>query len=694
MKIKRIYIKSFGKLQNAAFDFRENINVIYGANEAGKSTLAAFIKFMFYSLTAKIKTDNLLERERYMTFGESSIGGSVLFEYNGQEILLTREYITNARQSVSAVDNVTFAHIPELEVIEPGNIIFGVDRDTFSSTLFIRQADIKIKDSGSLGDKLQNIAGSGDEDISYKTAVEKIKNASAGLEYKTKPGKIALLQNEIMNQELMLKKAEENDAVYSSMQKTFNDNIVKIKELNGEAEGLSEKIKEISKAAQMKALRNAFEIEEKIKILQKNIGELKDTLLYEGKIYSASEIEKAKLAVLEEKRIKEQMNELEMKTESLYKTINELKGNSAEDKKQKIFPIYIVFAILTLVSAAAYFLIGKYAFAAAGAFLTATVIFAALYFRKVNKIKSGRKTEIFKAESAILQNEREYEADIALKNLLNNNYKKFADENKNILEFVANVDTEEYQKLSDTHSDLMLELEVMKKQYEALTDGIDISKYSREEIFSSEFEDAAKVQNEYEKIKNEINRYEKENSALKIMIDDFYNINQSAAQISTRLCGMREKLEYLTEYKTVYDTALECIEESKKELEKIISPKINQSASEYIKIISGGKYSRLSFDNKFNTELSEERDFLPADYISLGGRDGAYIAMRLAMIDVLYEKVPVFFDDSFCNIDRARLQNIKKVLERENECGNQIFIFTCHERERDLFGKYNVVHIA
>ena len=48
MKIKNIHIDNFGKFENFNINFKDDIQIIYGENEAGKSTLMDFIKLMFY----------------------------------------------------------------------------------------------------------------------------------------------------------------------------------------------------------------------------------------------------------------------------------------------------------------------------------------------------------------------------------------------------------------------------------------------------------------------------------------------------------------------------------------------------------------------------------------------------------------------------------------------------------------------
>ena len=50
MQIKNIKVNNFGKLTNKEIEFESGINIIYGENESGKSTLLDFIVSMFYGI--------------------------------------------------------------------------------------------------------------------------------------------------------------------------------------------------------------------------------------------------------------------------------------------------------------------------------------------------------------------------------------------------------------------------------------------------------------------------------------------------------------------------------------------------------------------------------------------------------------------------------------------------------------------
>ena len=50
MRILNLHISGFGKLQNQDFSFSPGLNVVYGHNEAGKSTLHTFIRGMLFGI--------------------------------------------------------------------------------------------------------------------------------------------------------------------------------------------------------------------------------------------------------------------------------------------------------------------------------------------------------------------------------------------------------------------------------------------------------------------------------------------------------------------------------------------------------------------------------------------------------------------------------------------------------------------
>jgi len=169
MKINKIYIASFGGLKNFTLELNDGLNVIYGNNEDGKSTVAAFIKAMFYGTGRSTK--NLAEstRQKYTPWDGSAMAGRIFFESNGKKYCLEKEF----RKSDST-DRITLTDLDSGKAIDVGDNVgqqfFGLSAAAFERSLFIGNGDF-IKDDSAAGEingKLSNIALCGNEDVSYK----------------------------------------------------------------------------------------------------------------------------------------------------------------------------------------------------------------------------------------------------------------------------------------------------------------------------------------------------------------------------------------------------------------------------------------------------------------------------------------------------------------------------------------------
>ena len=95
MYISKIRIYGFGRLKNLEMDFSKDINIIYGPNESGKSTILAFIKACLYGLSSR---GNLSERTKYAPWDNpQSFGGEIFLS---MRIENTDTYALLANQSV------------------------------------------------------------------------------------------------------------------------------------------------------------------------------------------------------------------------------------------------------------------------------------------------------------------------------------------------------------------------------------------------------------------------------------------------------------------------------------------------------------------------------------------------------------------------------------------------------------------
>ena len=90
MIIEKINIKSFGMLTDMTLEFSPTINVIEGQNEAGKSTIAAFIKYMLYGFEGGAEGEELSERSKRLNWATRKAEGSMTVRVKGKQYLITR----------------------------------------------------------------------------------------------------------------------------------------------------------------------------------------------------------------------------------------------------------------------------------------------------------------------------------------------------------------------------------------------------------------------------------------------------------------------------------------------------------------------------------------------------------------------------------------------------------------------------
>lgn len=99
MIIKEAKIRKFGKLENAQYQFSPQINVIYGPNESGKSTLMQFLKAMLFGLEKTRVRKTLDTYNKYEPWDTPAyFYGSMIFETGNQEFLLERNFYHKERR--------------------------------------------------------------------------------------------------------------------------------------------------------------------------------------------------------------------------------------------------------------------------------------------------------------------------------------------------------------------------------------------------------------------------------------------------------------------------------------------------------------------------------------------------------------------------------------------------------------------
>lgn len=180
MKIKKLQINNFGKLKNKEINLESGINVIYGENESGKSTLLDFIISMFYGINKNKNGKEISNYDKYIPWEDGEFSGKINYTLdNEEEFEVYRNFTKKNPQVFDKYGNDISKEFARDK--SDGNMFFyeqtKVDEELFSLSMVMHQQETRLdnKSRSTLIQRLSNIMLTGEDDISYKEVLRKAK---------------------------------------------------------------------------------------------------------------------------------------------------------------------------------------------------------------------------------------------------------------------------------------------------------------------------------------------------------------------------------------------------------------------------------------------------------------------------------------------------------------------------------------
>lgn len=635
MKIKKIKINSYGKLQNKEINFDEKINIIYGENESGKSTLLKFILNLFYGTSKNKKGKEISDYEQYKPWNTDEFSGKMEYVLDtGDNFEIYREF----GKKNPKIFNDKLEDISKQFNIDKnkGNQFFyeqtKIDEELFLATSAILQEEVRLEKSmqNNLIQKITNIVGTGSDNVSYKRAIDRLNRRQLeeiGNE-RTREKPINLIEQEI--KKLISKK----------------DEIKQYENLKFEINSEKEKTK-----------NNILENKIKYEIIKK-INEIKINEKIENEKINIKE--KIKNENLEKiSKLKNQINEIKNQENKKVKN-NQLKENKLNKK------INILFIILIIINFIWYFLINKNIenkILKNSFIITLPVFLIISHFYKKNKIKNNKNDN----QNEIIKNS-ENEIEILEKNI--NEIKKEIEKNK-----------------IEINSEINFEKEKIKNNYFQK-----INNYELNNLLNNNSE------NELEKINEKINEEELKMHKINFdekEIEEKYN---ELVNVEEKLAVAEEQYNELKMLNNSMNLVKEILTNSYEKMQNSVSPMLTAELSRNISEITSGKYNKVSFNDEQGMIVEiENGNYISAERLSSGTVDQLYLSLRLAILDSMSEeKIPIILDEAFSHFDDKRLENILQYIN--NKFGDrQLIIFTCNRREEQALNnlkiKYNLINL-
>jgi len=175
MRLISCYIEGFGKLRGETYDFKEGVTSIFKKNGFGKTTLAAFIKAMFYGMEGYTKNSTkFCERKHFCPFGGGKFGGNLTFLWNGKTYRIERYFGEMKGETLKVYCG---GDLTEELGDEIGKTVFGVDEEAFLRTAFIGSKEIEIQSTSSINAKLSHFLQGVDEEFDLEQAANALEKA-------------------------------------------------------------------------------------------------------------------------------------------------------------------------------------------------------------------------------------------------------------------------------------------------------------------------------------------------------------------------------------------------------------------------------------------------------------------------------------------------------------------------------------
>ena len=179
MKINKLKINGFGEIENKEINLENKINIIYGKNESGKSTIFNFIVSMLYGCSKLKKGKNISNFEKYKPWNTEEFSGKIKYELDNNK---KYEIIRKFKSKNPIIYNENSEDISKQfnnDKTKGINYFYeqtGIDEDLFISTTAVAQEEIKLEKNNEnlIIQKITNIASTGEDNTSYKNAINKL----------------------------------------------------------------------------------------------------------------------------------------------------------------------------------------------------------------------------------------------------------------------------------------------------------------------------------------------------------------------------------------------------------------------------------------------------------------------------------------------------------------------------------------
>ncbi len=622
MKFIDLHIKGFGKFHDLTVQFSEGLNVVYGHNEAGKSTLHSFIRAMLYGITKKPGVARLDDMYRRYEPWDSpkSFGGELRFSYRRKKYLLKRVFY-HENKSISIYNETD-----QSMVVDPEDflreVLSGISENAYCNTVSIGQlkSGMGKEMAKELRSYIENVRTTGDAGLNSEKAVAILREKKISLENQIAPEaarSYAALMAEIKELE-----REVADPAYENRLQEFTDlqNVAQetLKAQNERRDAL------LKRTAEASARLNSTGFSEEAQIIS-----LEDMADYEYARYQK--------ALAERKSV-----------------------------LRRAAPIACPLAgVVSLV----------FCLAAAGPVVPALggvpairALSQSLGFEAMSAMPgmpAALPAVVFAFLSLVLFS-------CGFINMAENGRaaREFRQSEENLEEIL-----ERHLGARKINEESMQELRKQLQEFRSVCLGLEKDRKDLE-LLEETSKELTEEEKQYDK---EVGRQKELEAMLEGKLLRLSEAKMRAEDLEKTLV----ENERLAQEADAVSLAIETITGLSTNLKDRFGYYLNKQAASMMKGVTNGAYKSLWIDDQLHIYLIRGRKRVPLETASSGTVDQVNLALRLSasrfLQDRAKEYLPLIFDDSFAMYDDSRLRAALVFIQEQYP--EQILLFTCHQRE-------------
>lgn len=703
MKLIQCTVRGFGNLREKTFVFHDGLHAFCHENGWGKTTLSVFLKAMLYGLSTTRSTDlSENERRRFLPWDKLPCGGTLIYEAGGRRYRVERTFsqkTTGADDTCVVYDEQTGAVRPQERPL--GETLFGIDADAFERTVFLSERNLSGRCANpTVKAKLADLVGTDADLGDFDTVLRSLDDRRRELYINRKGSTAEINRLDEQIKDLSVRVAELDREITVSMASEHDE--VHQKEREGALRALYEALRQESDGLRRPEDGRLFEeqyhaaqsdeaaADERHRATRAAFGE---------HVPSEAEVLKARQAYMRY-RADEQAAQGQGEQEALARFFRRPTDAEELDRMSRTLHTAApspVLAILCILLAIVCFPLG---FTVHSLFFIGTVLgcLGALYLW--TRIRGYKKEQTIAREfldqyptatsepraafgeicsnfaKLCLQNKAKASEESAKtdESSTQDADERIVKEFESTYGFVIDGDAAfetillaltQLRIAEEMHTQARRRVEDTRAHLEAFRKALNPTR--RHELD----EELSLTQRQLEECRMEEQRIRSERAML-------VEKSQRREQLTAQLVSLMErKSACQKEYNTILKT-MDFLRLSADRLTARYTKPTQEGFEKYRRLLGGAEDATYQMSVEFELRKDETGELKPLDAYSRGTRDLHALALRLALVDALFEKETPFliFDDPFASLDDERLDAALSMLARLGK-ERQILYFTC-----------------